>query len=519
MPPQQPPDRKKRIIIALVGAAIALTFIGNFFWSFFKDFYRQQPNGGHGSNVPLFIFGGFFVVMALAVVFSVVRGIRKLSKPDSAVPRDEKPWLKRADWAAGKIKSTAIVPVKILVIFALAFGGFGGFMTFFVLPKEWHNGNYNALIVLLFPAVGIGFIIALVRRLRAQRRFGDCFFELAQIPAPLGGTLEGQIQVGTRLRLEHGLHLKLSCVRITVSGSGEHQSRQENILWQDEKVFAPNADLPEAEPGRSGIPVFFKLPADQPECYARGNEAVVWRLEAKAKMSDPDFCARFDVPVFKIADAVAADADESDPTAVLQAPIEEIRRDEHSKIIVTDGPSGREFYFPAARNLGTALFTTLLMLIFNGIAIVTFHLHAPILFPMAFGLFGVLLLWGTSSMWFKSSRVTIDSTNVRVTNRWWIFSRTRQFFSSDVERFATKAGMQSGSQIFTDIKLIKRGDNNRFEQPDEKSQEPQQLDRMLAARFRAAAGPSGVTVAGSIANVVEANWLVAEMNKALGRES
>ena len=35
--------------------------------------------------------------------------------------------------------------------------------------------------------------------------------------------------------------------------------------------------------------------------------------------------------------------------------------------------------------------------------------------------------FGTFSVWFKSSRVTIDSTNVRATNRWLIFSRTRQF--------------------------------------------------------------------------------------------
>jgi hypothetical protein len=41
---------------------------------------------------------------------------------------------------------------------------------------------------------------------------------------------------------------------------------------------------------------------------------------------------------------------------------------------------------------------------------------------------------------------------------------------------------------------------------------------MVMARFREAAGPSGVTVAGSIANVAEANWLVQEMNQALGRK-
>ncbi len=390
------PDRKKRILMALIGAAVALAFLGNFFWSFFKDFFHAQPNGGQQSKTPLFIFGGFFVVMVLAMVFTVARGICKLTNPIAVPPREEKPWLKRADWAAGKIKSSVGAQTKILAVMALAFCGMGGLMTFLVLPKELHNRNYKALLVLFFPAIGLGLVIALVRGILARRRFGDCFFEMAAIPGALGGTLEGLIQTGARLRLEHGLHLKLSCVRRTVSGSGDNRHVSENILWQDEKVFAPNADLPEPEPGHSGVPVFFKLPADQLECYARGNEAVVWRLEAKAKMSGPDFCARFDVPVFKVAGAAIAEdaANETDPTAALQMPVEELRRDEHSKIQITDGPRGREFYFPAARNLGMAVGLTVFFLVWSAVFYALLHSGAPVMFPIVWGVTDALVGWG-----------------------------------------------------------------------------------------------------------------------------
>ena len=127
-------------------------------------------------------------------------------------------------------------------------------------------------------------------------------------------------------------------------------------------------------------------------------------------MRGPDFSEAFDVPVFTVAGAGAEEASEPDPTAALQEPIEEIRRDEHSKIQITDGPDGREFYFPAARNPGTALFITLFMLVFNGAAVVTFRLHAPILFPIVFGLIGIFLVFGTFNLWLKSVRVTVDST-------------------------------------------------------------------------------------------------------------
>ena len=512
----EPPDRKKKIIIGIASVVVALAFLGNMFWMVGKDFFHAQPNGGNVSKTPLFIIGGFFLVMALAVIFSVARGLRKLTAvPPPVPPREDKPWLKRADWAAGKIKSAAGAQTKIFAIFALAFGGMGGFMTFFVLPKELHNGNYKALFILLFPAVGIGFIIAIVRGMMARRRFGDCFFEMASIPGALGGTLDGMIQTGARIRLEHGLHLKLSCIRRTVSGAGENRNVSENILWQDEKVFAPNASLPEPEPGRSGIPVFFKLPADQPECFAHGNEAILWRLEAKAKMSGPDFAATFEVPVFQVAGAAVEPVDEPDPTAALQMPVEELRRDENSKIQVTDGPRGREFYFPAARNPGMAFFMTLFTLVFNGAAVFMYRAQAPIMFPIVFGLVGVLLILGTFSLWFKTSRITVDSTGVSVANRWLVLSRTRRFEAADIVRFATKVGMTSGTQTFQDLKLVTRASEDSFAARQARYQ---QTGERPPLKF-GVSSPDGVTLAGSVASAPEADWLIQEMTKALGRRA
>jgi hypothetical protein len=421
---------------------------------------------------------------------------------------------------------------KMYLIMGVGFCGIGGLSTYFALPEVWQKQNYAALLALLFPLVGIGLLIAFLNAWRSQKRFGDCFFEPAQIPVPLGGVLEGMIQTGKPLKLEHELNLKFSCIRHVVTGSGKSRSVREYALWQNEKIYSERANLSDPEAGRTGIPIHFKLPTDQPECYSRSGESVFWRLESKSKMRGPDFHAIFDLPVFKVAGAVIektdeADANDSDPTAALQAPMEEIRRDEKSKIKVTDGPDGHEFYFPAARNVGAAIFVTLVTFLFIGIAACTYHLHAPILFPIVFGIIGALMILGVLSAWFKSSRVTIDSTTVRATNRWLVFSRTRQFSADDIARFATKTGMQSGSQVFTDIKLIPRGSDEKFAAAKEKFQETFQETFQAAAlpeaekvaeRFRQAAGPSGVTVASGIASVAEANWLVAEMNKALGRK-
>jgi hypothetical protein len=273
----------------------------------------------------------------------------------------------------------------------------------------------------------------------------------------------------------------------------EHRGSKGGISY----TYAPTLYLPGAEPATQKLADWSdKLKADEFAEWLR-------------KQIGPDIPATFDEA------AAVAVTDEFKATIAPQAPAGELRRDEHSKIQVTDGPDGREFYFPAAQNLGVALTTTLLMLIINGITVVMFHVHAPVLFTMIIGLLGVLFLLGTFNAWFKSSRVTIDSTGVRAINGYLFFSRTRRFNAGDVVRFAAKPGMRSGSQVFLDIKVFTRADGDDFEVEKAKYQ---QTGQMLPLKFRLG-NPGGVTIASGIASAAEANWLVQEMTKALGRSA
>jgi len=468
--------------------------------------------------LPGCVFGLVFVTVGSGMMYAAITAARRkkaaAEKWQAQTDGGKKAWLARPEWAAGKIKSSADAQTKIMAIMALAFCGMGGLIAFHFLPKELHNGNYKALVALIFPAIGLGLFISVVRGVLARRRFGDCYFEMAAIPGALGGSLDGLIQTGTRLRLEHGLHLKLSCIRRTLSGSGDNRSTQESILWQDEKVFKSEADLPEPEPGRSGIPIHFKIPANQPECSARGNEAVIWRLEAKAKMSGPDFSASFEVPVFKVAGAAVADADETDPTAAMQMPIEEIRRDEQSKIQITDGPGEREFYFPAARNLGAAFSLTVALLAFGGFMVMARLLFHSLFFEFAFGLVSLLVLFGCVNLWFKSSRITVNASGLTSVNRWLLFARTRRFDAGEIADFDTKIGMTSGNKAYYTLKLVTRASGQDFAARKAHYQQTGERPPLKLS----ISNPSGVTLASGIASKPEADWLVREMTRALGRK-
>ncbi len=215
----------------------------------------------------------------------------------------EKPWLKRADWAAGKIKSEGIPHAKSYLTMGIALCVIGGIIAILVIPKAVRDGNYSALVAAVFPIVGIAFLISVIKKFRAHQRFGDCIFEMAQIPAPIGGTLEGAIRTSAPLKFENELRLEFFCIRKTTSGTGQNKRTEEKILWQDKKKFQSQADLPKVKSGGE-IPVQFDVPPGQPQCSGRGSETICWRLEMKIPAAN--FHAMFEVPVFKIATASAA---------------------------------------------------------------------------------------------------------------------------------------------------------------------------------------------------------------------
>lgn len=194
--------------------------------------------------------------------------------------------------------------------------------------------------------------------------------------------------------------------------------------------------------------------------------------------------------------------------------VEEIRRDEHSKIQVNDTPGGKEFYFPAARNVSTAIGVTVFLVIWSSAVWLMINKHAPILFPIIFGLIDILILLGCVSLWFKSSRVTVNGSGVTLNNRFLLFGRTRQFETGEIVRFDTKVGMTSGSKVFSDIKLVTRQSEESFAARKARYEQTGQRPPMNVKAYDA----SGVTLASSIASNPEADWLVREMTRALGRK-
>ncbi len=359
---------------------------------------------------------------------------------------EEKPWLKRKDWAVGRMATTLKKPVLLLWIFAIFWCGASGGIIL-SLP----NGHRPPIVLLIFPVISLALILFVWRTTSTWRRFGQSSFEIAAVPTPVGGTLTGQIVIPGNPRPEHGWHVALRCIKRSTTGPTNNLRTSEKILWQDEKWL--KADLPQKNPRATGIPVFFQLPGDKPESTPDTGDGTHWRLEAWARLRGPDFSAAFEIPVFKVPESQTAS---SDPTLPYQLSLDEIRKQIHSKIQVVDLPGGKEFIFPSGRNSGLAIGATVFCVIWTAIVALLALNHVPPLLPLVFGAIDLLMLYYVFDLWLRRSHVAIASETVKIETAWAGFKQKSSLKVSNVTGFYAETGTPVGHSTYYDLKLRTR---------------------------------------------------------------
>jgi hypothetical protein len=205
----------------------------------------------------------------------------------------DEPWLWRADWAAGEIHSSAKPRAVALGAIAILWNLIA--VPIAVAPLFAHDLRQEPQFALLaiFPLIGFGLIGFALHPLLRWRTYGISRFRMKSVPGQIGGTLEGAIYVERGIRPMRRVTLKLVCMAL---GYGEGSS--DRLLWGDEF---------EAETGGDGaVPVTFLLP---PECRPTDqsilNNRIFWHLCAESPGGLANYKARFEVPIFAMAETPA----------------------------------------------------------------------------------------------------------------------------------------------------------------------------------------------------------------------
>jgi len=428
----------------------------------------------------LIVFGlGFCIVGVGPILF--LRSARKKAEAEAQMQaaHPDKPWMWREDWAVGHISSSNKFALAFVWGFAIVWNLISTPLLF-----VFRNGsvdNRAALIMLLFPAIGVLLLLRAIRQSLVFRKFGVSDFVMASVPGVVGGKLQGSIYAAFDPQSERNAKLKLTCIHRTVTGTGDDRSVSELIQWQDERDLGPA----EITPGPTGciVPVLFHIPSDVAETDIRNmDNAIQWKLDIRADVPGLDYRAQFDVPVFRTKDSSASP--EAEPNVVTGPVTSRVR-------IQPTTTGGTEFVFPAARNPRlTAILGVLVVFWTAWMAVFILAVNSAwVIFPsIILGVIDAFLILFTL-MSLISERVTIDRQNITIRKSLFGISRLQQIPCSNVADLKLNIGMQTGNAEGTpyyDIQVICRDGRKR-------------------------------NAGGQIPNKREAVWLMNQMKQAMGR--
>jgi hypothetical protein len=396
---------------------------------------------------------GFFSIFALTFggvgfggLIALAVGRRRLADAEARrAHHPDAPWLWRSDWAAGVVTDSSKVEMWTAWVFAALWnlvglpGGILGVRT------AMRDGNRLALIALVFPAIGLGLLAWAVRATLRYRRYGVSRFELSRNPGLVGHTLTGTVRTPSDLRPPGGFDIVLSCIRRETTGSGKNRSTTEHLLWQEEQ---------RSMGGPGGLAVVFAIPADaRPSDPGMSDDRVLWRLQVTGDVPGIDYAAKFEVPVFRTAetDAPSTDADRAAAAAAMVPT--DYRQPAGSRIEVSTTRRGTEIYFPPARNPGFAIGITVFTAIWLGAIALMPVLHAPMLFPIIFGVVALLLVYVLLEAWLGVTRVTAGDGQVTIATGWLVPRRERTIRAAEIKGVTTRIASQQGDTGFYDITI------------------------------------------------------------------
>lgn len=468
----------------------ALPFAGFGLFALSQAIRLAGANSGNPSFWFPLVFGLVFSALGFGLIFVALTGSRLYARQQRLqVEHPAEPWLWRADWAQGRANSNTRTSMIATWVFAIFWNLISTPILFLAVPAAAKQKGAGAYIALVFPAAGLLLLVRAIRQTIAFFEFGKTYFEMSTLPGVIGRDLKGSIQARFPHSPDHGVHLRLSCVRRVTTGSGNSQSTTENIVWRDE------CDLNSAQlyPGPAGttIPVAFHIPLDsRPTEKMSPRDQYVWLLEALADVPGVNYHDIFEVPVFRTAQTPTHE-EESFAQPAFAARSSAVAQPEKLTIRVSQTAQGTEFYFPPARSKSFAFSATAFASIFSG---VTYFLiaygRAAFIFPLVFGLVSLLLLYLAAKLWLGTTRVVIGSS-LTLQSGWLGIGPVRDFPLSDIESISDRIAAQQGGGTGTayyNIELVLRSGKK-------------------------------LTLGSAVADRHEAEWLTGEMRRLAGHQS
>ncbi len=387
-------------------------------------------------------FKMIFVVVFGGVGFGLLIAMFMASpeKESSDPAYVDEPWLLNNAWQTNEIRSASRSAMWGAWAFAILWNAISSFVPF-AIAGELTDGNYIALVGLLFPLVGIGLLAWAIRRTLEWRRFGPSPVVLDPFPGSIGGHVGGTIDLNLPFHPQNEFRLTLTNIHSYMSGSGEDRSRREKARWQD-------AIIAHAERGSRGTRLTFRfdVPDDLQAADAEQDDTyIIWRLNLAAELPGADLDRDYELPVYATGQEsrfLRGYAIERAKAAQTTFDIQEVRK----LINLSHEKTGKRLLFPMGRFFAGPLGGIVMGAIFAGAGWFLFVHEEARIFGSIFGGIGALLALAFFYVMFNSLEVRQTPSGLRTVRRLLgIPVRTTDLARSEIATLLKKSTMQSKS--------------------------------------------------------------------------
>jgi hypothetical protein len=356
----------------------------------------------------------------------------------------------RADAVAlqeGVIVDRSAATGVMLLIFAIIWNAIS-FPIAFIAPHSRDIPPWALALVVLFPIIGVILVIAAVYQLLRRHKYGASRLMLDHLPVATGTTFRGDIDTRVQQAPASGFALRLVCIRRVVTGSGRNRSTREDILWADEQTVSSGAAM--RNPLGTRIPFSFTIPDEaRPTDERNASDCIVWRVAAKAEMPGIDYAADFQFPVVSTGEHPHAPREFVVPAASAASWVPSAE----SHIAITPLPEGGEEIVVSTHSRPSEVFGMLFFtVIWYGFVAIMLAVHAPVIFPILFGLFGLIVLFAIFDSLFGRSIIRTSRTALTLRRAYpFGLGTSRSIEPSQIESISSNFALasQSASSMYT----------------------------------------------------------------------
>lgn len=266
----------------------------------------------------LLLFTSMFVLLFGGAGFGVMYWGWRGNKTNVSLQTSSEPWLSEVNWMNNTIYSDSKSGFISLAIIAVFWNAISWLFVFVGLEDAYKDeGLMVTLIILMFPAAGLGILYLAIKSWKQWRKFGRTPLVLSPFPGQVGGDVGGTIQFQQRLPDQDEYLATLSLLRSYTTGSGDDKETEEELVWHKEGLAKLKQVL--TADVESELKFRFKTHDNLPESNTgTSSDYYIWRITIENKQIG--LIHNFDIPVFNVAGQALSGIDRQEYSSVSDRP-------------------------------------------------------------------------------------------------------------------------------------------------------------------------------------------------------